>query len=106
MFAILFIYTIMIWCCEFLQIPRKGAGAIAIDADLFTADESVTGLLTALPDNMAKAILLAENSDFVKSVIGEELLLRYVSVKKIEAADFAAAADKKAFYAERHFGAV
>ncbi|MCL2010476.1 MAG: glutamine synthetase, partial [Synergistaceae bacterium] len=75
----------------------------AVDADLFTAGESVTGSLAALPDNLDKAILLAENSDFVKNVIGEELLSRYVSVKKTEAADFAAAKDKNRFYAERYF---
>jgi len=75
----------------------------SLDVDLFTADESVTKTLTALPENLEQAILLAENSDFVKGVIGEELRTKYLAVKKAEAADFAAADDKETFYRERYF---
>ena len=77
-----------------------------VDVDLFTADESVTGLLAKLPESLDKAIRLAENSDFVKSVVGEELLSRYLFVKKAEAADFAKAGDNSKFYAERYFNTV
>jgi len=75
----------------------------AVDADLYTADESVIKTLALLPDNLDKAIALAKNSDFVKSVIGEELFSKYLAFKETEAVDFAAAKDKAEFYRERYF---
>ena len=78
----------------------------AVDADLYSAGEKITGGLPPLPESLEKAILLAENSDFVKSVIGEEHLLRYLAVKKAESTDFDAAGDKSRFYMERYFDSV
>lgn len=78
----------------------------SVDVDLFMADESVTKDLTPLPDSLDKAIYLAENSDFVKRTIGEELLSKYLAIKKIEAGDYAAARDKAKFYRERYFNAI
>ena len=78
----------------------------AVDADLYAADESVTKTLAPLPDSLDKAIIMAENSVFVKSVIGEELLLKYLAFKKAEACDFAAAEDKEGFYEERYFNII
>jgi len=76
----------------------------AVDADLFAADESVTQDLKLLPDSLEKAVQLAENSDFVKNVTGDELLSRYLFIKKAEAADFAEAVNKTEFYKRRYFG--
>jgi glutamine synthetase len=76
----------------------------AVDADLYTADVSVTKPLVQLPNSLEAAIALAENSMFVKNVIGEELVSKYIAVKKTEAGDFAAAKDKAEFYKERYFG--
>ena len=75
----------------------------AVDVDLYTADKSVTKQLTCLPDSLEKAIRLAKDSDFIKSVIGEEFLTKYIALKKTEAADFAAAEDKEGFYRKRFF---
>ncbi len=75
----------------------------AADVDLYTADENITKKLTPLPANMNEAIKLAENSGFVKSVIGNELLLKYITSKKKEAQDFSAAKDKVEFYINRYF---
>lgn len=75
----------------------------AVDADLYTADESITARLTELPNSLEQAIRLAENSAFVKAVIGEELLAKYVALKKEEVTAFAAAKDKTAFCRERYF---
>lgn len=75
----------------------------AVDADLYTADESVTGSLALLPGSLDQAVRLAENSPFVKAVIGRDILSRYVEFKKEEAAAFAAAQDKEAFYWQRYF---
>ena len=75
----------------------------ALDADLYAAEESVTQTLTLLPDSLNAAIKLAESSDFVKSVVGEELLSKYLAIKKAEASDFANVEDRARFYRERYF---
>ncbi len=87
-------------------IEKMLALAPPIDADLFQADSSLTRDLTMLPDSLEKAICLTQDSAFVKSVVGEELLARYVSLMKEEAVLFAAADDRAAFYRERYFSAV
>jgi glutamine synthetase len=78
----------------------------AIDADLFTANSSVTDTLEILPNSLKNAIALAENSAFIKSVTGEELLSRYIAIKKAEAKDFALVKDKGKFYQERYFNII
>ena len=77
-----------------------------VDADLYSAPESITSKLAVLPDSLDKAIRLAENSTLVKSVLGEELLAKYIDVKKNEAADSAATADISKFYKGRFFNFV
>jgi len=78
----------------------------AIDADLYTADENVTSNLALLPDSLDMAIRLARDSNLVKSVVGEELLAKYLTFKESEATAFTAANDKAEFYQERYFGVV
>jgi glutamine synthetase len=78
----------------------------AVDADLYTADKRITETLAILPDSLDTAIALAEKSGFVKSVIGEELAMKYLESKKAEAADCASAADRNEFYRQRYFGVI
>ncbi len=78
----------------------------AVDADLYTADESITKELTLLPDSLDKAIKLSENSTLVKRVIGDELLSKYIAFKKEEATAYAAAPDKTDFYREQYFNII
>jgi len=78
----------------------------AVDTDLYTADESVTKNMARLPDSLNKAIALSKESGFAKSVIGEELFSKYIAFMEIEAADFAAAENKTAFYKERYFNVI
>lgn len=75
----------------------------AVDANLYTADESVTGSLTKLPESLDEAIALAKNSTFVKEIVGEELLARILTFKEAEAKAFSDASDKAQFYRERYF---
>jgi len=74
-----------------------------VKADLFTAGEAVTGKMEKLPDNLKAAVNCAENSEFVKAVVGEHLLKRFLDAKRTEADDFAAAKDKAEFYRSRYF---
>ena len=74
-----------------------------VDIDLYIAEAGITKTLASLPDSLEKAIGLAQSSAFVKGVIGEEFLAKYLDVKAAEAAAFAAAEDKAEFYKERYF---
>nr|AGS51946.1 glutamine synthetase type I [uncultured bacterium contig00003] len=87
-------------------IEKKAVLPPAVDADLYTADKNVTKDLPLLPDSLDKAIALAEKSGFVKSVIGEELFLKYLDLTKIEAGDFSAAKEKGEFFRDRYFGVI
>ena len=75
----------------------------AIDADLYTADETLTKPLSLLPNSLEQAIRLTKNSKFVKDVVGEDFLSKYITIKEAEAMEFAAAEDKTIFYMERYF---
>ncbi len=87
-------------------IERKPELPPAVNADLFAAGGEVTGKLAALPASLEESIRLAENSGFVKGVIGEDLLYTVLGLKKAEAEDFAAAVEKDVFYRERYFRVV
>ena len=88
----------------------------ALDVDLYTADDHITKTLATLPASLDEAVLLAENSRFVKNILGEELLMKYLEIKKTEAQDFALACgtkeggpkleDKEKFYMERYFNII
>jgi glutamine synthetase len=78
----------------------------ALDADLSMADSSVTKNLVSLPSGLDDAIALAEKSAFVKNVIGEDLLSKYLELKKIESREFNSAGDKNVFYKEKYFGII
>ena len=77
-----------------------------VDEDLYTVDESVTKELTSLPYNLEMALEASGKSDFIERVVGQDLLVRYITVKKAEIADFAAAEDKSSFYRERYFSII
>ena len=77
----------------------------AVNSDLYTAGEDIVSALTTLPDSLAEAVLLAQNSAFAKEVLGEELLANFCAAKKDEAAE-SALKDKAVFYAERYFYAL
>ncbi len=78
----------------------------AVDADLYTAEDAMLETLTPLPKDMNEAIQLAENSIFVKNIVGDELLSIYLKSKKSEAEAFAAASNKTDFYKDRYFGII
>ena len=75
----------------------------AVDEDLYKAGNDVTDKLAPLPESLEKAIGLAENSEFVKGIMGAEMLYKYIALKKEGAALFAQAEDKKAYYIEKYF---
>ena len=78
----------------------------AIDVNLYTAPENVTSKLTSLPSSLESAIGLARGSELVKSVIGEELLTKYLAIKESEAAAYEDSKDKEAFVRDRYFSRI
>jgi len=57
---------------------------LPVDEDLYTADSKVTKALLQLPDSLQSAVDIAHNSSFIKNVIGETLLKKYIELIKIE----------------------
>ena len=74
-----------------------------IDADLYLADEQLIKSLTPLPDSLSKAIAYAESSEFLKNLLGQDLLTMYLTLKKAESEEFISAQDRERFYIERYF---
>jgi len=75
----------------------------SLDADLYSADESITQNLVSLPESMDKAIELAKNSSFVRNTIGDDMLSKYLALKEEELYEFSKADDKEAFIRKRYF---
>ncbi|MCL2276556.1 MAG: glutamine synthetase family protein [Treponema sp.] len=80
----------------------------AVDDDLYSADNEKNKNLAQLPDSLERAIELAENSSFVKKVLGARLLSKHIEIKKIEARDFSETArlgekEKLQYYREKYF---
>lgn len=74
-----------------------------VDINLFTADSSVTRELASLPDSLSEAVALTRNSEFVKRVVGEDLLAKYLELDEADIAAFAAASDKAQYSYQRYF---
>ncbi|WP_206459256.1 glutamine synthetase family protein [Anaerovorax sp. IOR16] len=73
-----------------------------LDLNLYTADKSILKQLSKLPDDMMNALTLTKNSEFVKRVIGKEMLEKYILMKEEEYKEYLAE-DKNNFYFERYF---
>lgn len=75
----------------------------SVNADLFNADRSITDSLERLPENLEDALRLAEESGFIKSILGAEVVARYIQLKKQELQDLKRAANKREHYLEHYF---
>jgi len=75
----------------------------AVNADLYTAGDDITKGLSPMPGSLSEAIRIAKGSEFVKKVIGEEFLLKYLAAKESEASAYAGAEDKNNFNVEKFF---
>jgi glutamine synthetase len=77
-----------------------------VDANLYTAGKPLLSTLQALPESLEEATALAAQSEFVKNVVGEALLSKYLALKNDEIQGLQLAANKSDFYRERYFGVV
>ena len=73
-----------------------------LDVNLFDADNTTLGNLGRLPSDMASAIALAKKSVFAKSVLGEEVLNKYLDIKEEEYREYTKGA-KEELHWNRYF---
>lgn len=67
----------------------------AINENLYTASNDILKNIETLPENLEEALNIAKNSEFIKEIIGEEVLKRYIELKEIELKENLNAADKE-----------
>ncbi|MCL2069781.1 MAG: glutamine synthetase family protein [Treponema sp.] len=84
-------------------IDKKMELPSSVNADLFCVDEPLRQKLEKLPDSLRAAVDCAGKSDFVKTVLGENLLNRFLDLKQAEAEEFEKTKDKAEFYMNRYF---
>ena len=67
----------------------------AINENLYTASNDILKNIETLPENLEEALNIAKNSEFIKEIIGEEVLKRYIELKEIEIKEYLNASDKE-----------
>ncbi|NMA34200.1 MAG: glutamine synthetase [Clostridiaceae bacterium] len=75
----------------------------SMNVDLYAADESITGKLPRLPENLGYALKLAGKSDFLKNTLNEQILENYIRLKTIELQAFGRTTDKRTYFLENYF---
>jgi glutamine synthetase len=65
-------------------IEQKLALPPEINADLYAAPQEITNSLEQLPQSLSEAMELARNSEFVRRVVGSELLDSFLKIKETE----------------------
>ncbi len=74
-----------------------------VNENLFTVDKSVTAGLDKLPMSMQEAIECASSSSFVETVLGKELVERYITLKQKEVDQYNNSEDKLEFNNRKYF---
>lgn len=78
----------------------------SVDADLFDHDAINSGQLECLPANLEQALQRTQDSEFVKSVLGESLIEKYLALKEEEFKAYTDSGDKEKFYREEYFTSI
>ena len=78
----------------------------SVNEDLFSAGEAVTKNLERLPESLGEAIGLAGKSEFVKAILGENMLKRFLDAKEAEAQEFENSKNKTEFYRNSYFALI
>lgn len=67
----------------------------AVNENLYTASDEILKNIDKLPENLEEALSIAKNSQFIKNIIGEELLEKYIELKESEIRENLNADDKE-----------
>ncbi|MCL2066472.1 MAG: glutamine synthetase family protein [Treponema sp.] len=74
-----------------------------VNMDLLAAEEAEKIKLERLPDSLTAAIGCAGKSEFIKTVIGENLFDKFLEAKQAEAVELEKAENRNEFYRNRYF---
>ena len=74
-----------------------------VDINLYYADEDTASSLTSLPKSLDEALKLADKSDFVRGVLGDEVTDKYIRIKRSENTAYNEAADSRAYFLVNYF---
>ncbi len=80
-----------------LPLPKE------VTIDLYNADKASVANLKQLPSSLAAALKEAQNSAFVKTVIAQDVLDKFIAYKEKEVENCLKAPDKQTFYNQRYF---
>lgn len=72
-----------------LKLPKE------INENLYTLDEEKLKDIEVLPETLEEALDIAKNSEFIRSIIGSDVLDRYIELKEIEADQYNKSIEKE-----------
>ena len=72
-----------------LKLPKE------INENLYTLDEEKLKDIGVLPETLEEALDIAKNSEFIRSIIGSDVLDRYIELKEIEADQYNKSIEKE-----------
>jgi len=78
----------------------------SLNVDLYKADKCITEKLAILPDNLGEALRLAEQSDFIRNTLPQEVLSKFLHLKTEEYKDYCEASDTRAHFIANYFRTV
>ena len=78
----------------------------AVNTDLQLTEAAANSNLALLPDSLETAITLAKHSDFVRSVLGDELFERFIALKEAESGEYTYAANNARYFEDYNFKVV
>ena len=62
---------------------------------IYIASDEILKNIDTLPESLEEALSIAKNSDFIKEIIGQEVLDRYIELKESELRENLNADDKE-----------
>lgn len=74
----------------------------AINENLYTASDDILKNIDKLPESLNEALNIAKNSEFIKKIIGDEMLDKYIKLKEEELSYYLKAKDKE-FIKRKYF---
>jgi len=74
-----------------------------VDCDLFGAPDALLRRMRRLPDTLSRALFAAQNSGFVRRVLGSKLLDCYITEKQRELHELEIARDREKLIYDRYF---
>lgn len=75
----------------------------AVNENLYIADDEITEKLKSIPKTLKRAIEISKNSEFIKTYLDNEMLIKYFDIKENEVQEFLNSTNKEEFYSKKYF---